>query len=328
MRTAEFISLIEQECRTICETLPASPPNLYDPIRYALAPGGKRLRPLMTLLAADLFSENVSHAFPSAMAIELFHNFSLLHDDIMDNAPLRRGNPSVHVKWNANVAILSGDALYTESFRQLGRSDKNVLPQLLSIFTRTALQVCEGQQLDMDFETQQHVSIADYLRMIELKTAVLIGAALQMGAISAGATLKDSDLLYIAGKHLGVAFQLQDDVLDVYGAAEKFGKRTGGDIVANKKTFLLLKAFELANRYQKEELQNWSQTNASSSLNADEKVNGVKAIYDSLNVKDHALKEMHEHYRHAIAALEKVNAPAEKKKSLLHFADGLMKREH
>ena len=333
MRTEELTAVIEGSIRRICEQLPPVPAHLYDPIRYTLSSRGKRLRPVLTLHAAELFSTDYRMAIPSALAIELFHNFSLLHDDIMDNAPLRRGDPSVHAKWNSNVALLSGDALYTEAFRQLADSEHHALPQLLKIFTETALKVCEGQQLDMDFEKQDSVSIPDYLHMIELKTAVLIGAALKMGAVAGGADEHNAELLYLFGKHLGIAFQLQDDVLDVYGNAEKFGKRSGGDIIANKKTFLLLRAYESANRYQKEELQNWSHT--STLLGADDpiahelsKVKAVKAIYDVLNVKDHALKEMHEHYRHAAAALEKVNAPMEKRKVLLDLADRLMKRDH
>jgi geranylgeranyl diphosphate synthase type II len=305
--------------------LPASPPSLYEPIRYTLASSGKRMRPLLTLMGAGLFKEEVSCALHAAQGIELFHNFTLLHDDIMDNAPLRRGKPSVHAKWNSNVAILSGDAMYTEAFRQLAKSPKAVLPDVLDVFTKSALEVCEGQQLDMDFETQAKVSIADYLRMIELKTAVLLAAALKIGAICAEAEKAEAEKLYQFGLHVGIAFQLQDDILDVYGDADKFGKQVGGDIVANKKTFLLLKAFESANKYQQEELQQWSQAGVK---DAKEKVEAVKTLYDVLNVKQEAEKEMHRHYEIGIAALASVKADEANKKVLKDFTDSLMVREH
>ena len=283
------------------------------------------MRPLLTLMGAGLFTDDVNCALPAAKGIELFHNFTLLHDDIMDNAPLRRGKASVHAKWNSNIAILSGDAMYTEAFRQLALSPKNVLPEVLDVFTKTALEVCEGQQLDMDFEKQSKVSIADYLRMIELKTAVLLAASLEIGAICAEAEKEESKKLYEFGKHVGIAFQLQDDILDVYGDADKFGKQVGGDIVANKKTFLLLKAFESANKYQQEELLQWSQAGVK---DAKEKVEAVKALYDVLHVKAAAEKEMHRHYEIGIAALASVKADEGKKSVLKDFTDVLMVREH
>lgn len=283
------------------------------------------MRPLLTLMGAGLFKEDVHCALHAAKGIELFHNFTLLHDDIMDNAPLRRGKASVHAKWNPNVAILSGDAMYTEAFRLLAKSPKEVLPEVLDIFTKTALEVCEGQQLDMDFEKQPKVSITDYLRMIELKTAVLLAASLEIGAVCAKAEKVEAKKLYQFGLHVGIAFQLQDDILDVYGDADKFGKQVGGDIVANKKTYLLLKAFELANSYQQEELQQWSQAGIN---DAKEKVNAVKALYDLLHVKAEAEKEMHRHYEIGIAALASVKADEAKKKVLRDFTDSLMVREH
>lgn len=325
MNLNDYQRLIEDSFADFSKSLPASPANLYDPVRYTLSHSGKRMRPLLTLIGAGLFSENVKRALPAACGIELFHNFTLLHDDIMDNAPLRRGQPSVYAKWNHNIAILSGDAMYTEAFRQLAQSPKEVLPEVLEIFTRTALEVCEGQQYDMDFETQNNVSISGYLRMIELKTAVLLAASLQMGALCGGATKEEAEKLYAFGKHVGIAFQLQDDILDVFGEAGKFGKTVGGDIVANKKTFLLLKAFELANRYQKEELQNWLQADAS---DAKAKVEAVKSIYDQLGVRKAAEEEMTKQYEKGIAALQNVNADETKKKVLKDFADGLMVREY
>ncbi len=324
MNPALYLKLLDESFIEFSNSLPAEPKNLYEPIRYTLLHGGKRMRPLLTLMGAGLFKEDVSCALPAAMGIELFHNFTLLHDDIMDNAPLRRGNPSVFAKWNSNIAILSGDAMYTEAFRQLALSPKNVLPEVLNVFTKTALEVCEGQQLDMDFETQSKVSISDYLRMIELKTAVLLAASLEIGAICGGATTVEAEKLYQFGLHVGLAFQLQDDILDVYGDADVFGKQMGGDIVANKKTYLLLKAFESANKYQQEELQQWSLAGAK---DAKEKVDAVKALYDILNVKSKAEAEMQRHYDIGIAALESVKANETNKKILKEFTDALMVRE-
>jgi geranylgeranyl diphosphate synthase type II len=321
----KYQQLLEESFSGFSNSLPENPAGLYDPIKYTIAIGGKRMRPMMTLIGAGLFCEDVKCALPAAIGVELFHNFTLLHDDIMDNAPLRRGKPSVHAKWNSNIAILSGDAMYTEAIRQLAMSPATILPEILDIFTQTALKVCEGQQFDMDFEKLPEVSIADYLNMIELKTAVLLAASFEMGAICGGAEKTEAKKLYEFGKHVGIAFQLQDDILDVYGDADKFGKKVGGDIVANKKTYLLLKAFELANKYQQEELQNWSLVNEK---DAAAKIDGVKTIYDLLGVKELAEQEMHRHYKIGIEALESVKADATKKKVLKDFTDDLMVREH
>jgi geranylgeranyl diphosphate synthase, type II len=321
---ASYQEEINQAFKNYLKALPHSPSRLYDPIRYTLEAEGKRMRPLLTLLGASLFTEQVACAIPAALGLELFHNFTLLHDDIMDKAPLRRGNPTVYTKWDVNIAILSGDAMYTESIRQMSKSPMDVLPLVLDVFTRTATEVCEGQQYDMDFEKEARVSIADYLRMIELKTAVLLGASLQIGALCGGTSPEESLELYEFGKQAGIAFQLQDDILDVYADSEKFGKTVGGDIVANKKTFLLLKAFEMANQYQKEELQHWMLAGEKEAV---AKVAGVKAIYNKLNIRELATAEMKQHYAAGMNALEKVNAPTEKKKTLRDFADALMVRE-
>jgi geranylgeranyl diphosphate synthase type II len=325
----KYHELLEESFSGFTKSLPATPANLYDPIRYTISAGGKRMRPLLTLMGTGLFSENVSSSLHAAIGIELFHNFTLLHDDIMDNASLRRGNPSVHAKWNSNIAILSGDALYTEAMRQIGMSPRDVLPNVLDVFTKTALNVCEGQQFDMDFETQPNVSIAEYLKMIELKTAVLLGASLEIGALCGGSGKNEAEKLFEFGKQVGIAFQLQDDILDVYGDSTKFGKKVGGDIVANKKTFLLLKAFELANKYQQEELHNWIMVSANDSdSHRDEKISGVKNLYNVLEVKKFAEDEMHFHYQKGIAALESVKADAKKKSVLKKFTDELMVREN
>ena len=325
MNPEKYHRLLADSFSEFSAALPAQPEGLYEPIRYTLSLGGKRMRPLLTLMGAGLFKEDVHCALHAAKGIELFHNFTLLHDDIMDNAPIRRGKPSVHAKWNSNIAILSGDAMYTEAFRQLAMSPENVLRNVLDVFTKTALEVCEGQQLDMDFETQAKVSIADYLRMIELKTAVLLAASLEIGAICAGAGKEEAKKLYEFGKHVGIAFQLQDDILDVYGDADKFGKQVGGDIVANKKTYLLLKAYELSNKYQQEELLQWSQAGVK---DAKEKIEAVKDLYDVLGVKEYAEKEMHKHYAAGIAALESVRADEAKKAVPKKFTDDLMVREN
>jgi geranylgeranyl diphosphate synthase, type II len=322
---SRYQQLIETSFADFTKELPKTPAGLYDPIRYTLSLSGKRLRPQLVLMGAGLFSNDVEDALPAARGIELFHNFTLLHDDIMDKAPLRRGQPSVHVKWNNSIAILSGDALYTEAFRQMAKSPQANLPAILDLFTRTALEVCEGQQLDMDFETRANVSIADYLHMIGLKTAVLLAASLETGALCVNAAAADAKKLYAFGKHIGIAFQLQDDILDVYGDAGKFGKTSGGDIVANKKTFLLLKAMELASRYQAEELQNWMNVTAS---DAKAKVDGVKAIYDVLDVRNLAVAEMKKHFEKSLAELEKINAADERKNVFRRWAEELMDREN
>lgn len=319
-----YQELIASEIQRFSESLPKEPLRLYEPLRYTMALGGKRMRPLLTLMGAGTFAEDVRPALHAAVGIELFHNFTLLHDDIMDNAPLRRGKQTVFAKWNPNVAILSGDAMYTEAFRQMALSPPHILPHVLDVFTRTALEVCEGQQLDMDFETRDQVSIPEYIRMIELKTAVLLAGALEIGALCGGAYATEAHKLYEFGKHVGIAFQLQDDILDVYGDPEKFGKQVGGDIVSNKKTFLLISALNKADAYSREALQNWLQA---TTADATEKVKAVTAIYDQLGIRAHAETEMWKHYEIGIAALESMQADAAKKELLKKFTDGLMVRE-
>ncbi|MFD2146371.1 polyprenyl synthetase family protein [Mucilaginibacter antarcticus] len=236
---------------------PDYPAELYDPIFYILSMGGKRMRPALLLMACDLFGGNVEKAMPPALAIEVFHNFTLMHDDIMDKAPLRRGRTTVHEKWNQNAAILSGDVMLIEGYKLMMQVEDRFLRVILDIFNNTAVGVCEGQQLDMDFEVRDDVKIDEYIYMIRLKTAVVLGGALKIGSILGGADMKDADLVAEFGENLGLAFQLQDDMLDVYGSPEKFGKQVGGDIIANKKTYLLIKALELADATQKTELNKW-----------------------------------------------------------------------
>ena len=300
------------------------PHELYQPVSYTLKLGGKRIRPLLVLLGCDLFDGPTDDAVWPALGIEVFHNFTLLHDDIMDLAPLRRNQPTVHKKWNSNIAILSGDAMFVKSCQLMARTRKDAIPGVLDLFWKTALEVCEGQQFDMNFETEAVVSLPKYIRMITLKTAVLLGCSLQTGAIIAGAREEDAKRIYDFGKHCGIAFQLQDDILDVYGNQEKFGKRRGGDIVSNKKTYLLLKALEIADRYSKEGLLQWLQAGEEK---ATEKVEAVTAIFDYLNIRTLAEKEMQKHFQKAMAILNELPCSEIKKSQLEQFSQALLYRE-
>ena len=303
-------------------SIPSKPANLYSPITYILNLGGKKMRPVLTLMACELFQADFTKAKGAALAVELFHNFSLIHDDIMDEAPLRRGNETVHEKWNTNIGILSGDALLVVAYQQLAVYEPNVLAKLFPLFNQTAIEVCEGQQYDMDFEQRDDVAIAEYLQMIKFKTAVLLGCSLQMGAIVGGAGQSDSQELYNFGVNLGLAFQLQDDILDVYADQNKFGKQVGGDIIANKKTYLLIKAFEDSNPTQKDQL-NALMTETCLTT----KVDGVKAIYAELDVKGKAEFKMDEYYQIALKNLSAIEISKEKKQPLLELAHFLMGRE-
>jgi geranylgeranyl diphosphate synthase type II len=302
--------------------LPKDPNQLYEPIKYFLNLGGKKMRPVLTLMGCELFNPDYSSAKEAALAVELFHNFSLIHDDIMDDAPLRRGSETVHEKWDANVGILSGDALLIIAYQKIATYEPEVIGKLLPLFNQTALEVCEGQQYDMDFESRDNVSINEYIEMIKFKTAVLLGCSLKMGAIIGGSNTEDAQELYNFGVNLGLAFQLQDDILDVYADQNKFGKQVGGDIIANKKTFLLLKAFEDANTQQTEQLH----LLANESDNTI-KVSGVKSIYAELDIKTKAEVKMNEYYSIALANLEAINLSNDKKQPLLHLAHFLMGRE-
>jgi geranylgeranyl diphosphate synthase type II len=304
--------------------LPLYPAELYEPITYILSVGGKRMRPALLLMACDLFDGDVKAAVPPALAIEVFHNFTLVHDDIMDNAPLRRGKVTVHEKWNPNVAILSGDVMLVEAYKLMMQVDTSILRQVLEIFSNTAVGVCEGQQIDMNFEQQADVQIDAYINMIRLKTAVLLGGALKIGALTGGATLTDADLLCTFGEQLGIAFQLQDDILDVYGDPDKFGKQVGGDIISNKKTYLLIKALELAGEQERLTLNYW--LNAQK-FDAVEKVAAVTSVYDQLNIRQYAEQAMFEFAGKAFEALDQINLPEDRKQYLRNFADGLMVRE-
>lgn len=317
----ELQSLIEEGIRSESLFKQREPDSLYEPIRYILALGGKRMRPLLTLMAAQLFQDEVDELLPAALALEVFHNFTLLHDDIMDRAPLRRNQATVHEKWNANVAILSGDAMCIAAYALMARMPATILPQLLELFNQTALEVCEGQQLDMEFEARPEVSTNEYLRMIRLKTAVLPAACLRTGAIAAGASEADASLLYEMGIQVGMAFQLQDDLLDVFGDQAVFGKTIGGDIIANKKTFLLTRAFELAGLEQREQLESSMRLNQ-----PDQKIERISALYRQLGLPEKTKSLQAEYYSRGMEALDKVSVQADLKKPLLDFLSQLYHR--
>jgi geranylgeranyl diphosphate synthase type II len=304
---------------------PPYPAELYEPIYYILSMGGKRMRPALLLMACDLFGGDVEKALPPALAIEVFHNFTLMHDDIMDNAPLRRGKTTVHEHWNQNAAILSGDVMLIEGYKLMMQVEDRLLRVILDIFNTTAVGVCEGQQLDMDFENRNDVKIDEYIYMIKLKTAVVLGGALKIGSILGGADMKDAELIAEFGENLGLAFQLQDDILDVYGSPEKFGKQVGGDIISNKKTYLLIKSLELADQQQTAELHKWIDAK---NFDSHEKVEAVTSIYNAVQVKQYAETTMHEYADRAFEALEKINLPEENKQYLRDFADSLIVREY
>jgi len=305
-------------------SFPKEPADLYDPITYTLNLGGKRIRPLLVLAGCDLFRGDIEKALPAAFAIELFHNFTLLHDDIMDSAPLRRGKETVFKKWNTHVAILSGDTMFALACEHLSRVDTDVLPLALKEFTLTARMVCEGQQYDMNFETRTMVSIGEYLEMIRLKTAVLIGCSLKLGAILAKAPPAETAGIYAFGENIGMAFQLQDDLLDVFGDEQKFGKEIGGDILSGKKTFLLLKAYDIAPENERSELDRCFSGPA---IPADEKIDRVKKVYRSLKIREITLEETGKYFAKAMQSYHRIRANEQSKKVLEAFARNLVKRD-
>ncbi len=300
------------------------PEELYNPVRYILSIGGKRLRPALVLMSCSIFSDAVHLAIKPALAIEFFHNFTLLHDDIMDNSNIRRGHATVHKRWDPNTAILSGDVMSILSYKILSESEDQYMKDLLQLFNNTALQVCEGQQYDMNYESRMDVTVAEYLKMIELKTAVLIAASLKAGAISGGAEMLDADLLYEFGKNLGMAFQLRDDHLDVYGDPDKFGKKIGNDIVSNKKTFLLIKALELSDPGTRSRLTGLLEKDE---LSPEMKVREVSKIYQELGIDSISADLARSYYDKSIQYLDRVDAEAMRKETLAGFAEKLMNRE-
>lgn len=302
-----------------------TPANLYEPIAYALSMGGKRLRPVMVALSYNLFRDNIERSFPAAMAIEVFHNFTLLHDDIMDRAEMRRNRLSVYKKYTENIAILSGDAMSIMAYNYLLKGNYKVLEPMMRLFSQTALEVCEGQQYDMDFESRMDVSIQEYMNMIRLKTAVLLACSLKLGALAACAPAKTADLIYVFGLNLGIAFQLQDDLLDVFAVQDKFGKKIGGDIISNKKTFLLLKALEIAENSTKKSLQEWI---GKKDFNGDEKIEIITNIYKELNIKTITESYINEFYQSALNVFEEIDVAPAKKSELYRLAGMIMDRDH
>jgi geranylgeranyl diphosphate synthase type II len=299
------------------------PVNLYQPIQYILSLGGKRMRPVLTLMTAEIFDTDCRKALPAAIAVEMFHNFSLVHDDIMDDAPLRRGNQTVHEKWNLNTAILSGDAMLILAYQYFEEYEPEIFRSLAKLFSKTALEVCEGQQWDVDFEQRNNVTESEYLKMIEYKTAVLVAAAMKMGGIVAQTSVENCDLIYDFGLNLGIAFQLQDDYLDAFGDPETFGKQVGGDIMENKKTYLYLKALAQANENERENLLKWFSVRLEDNI---DKVAEVKEIFRHSGA-DIATKDAIEAYTYkAFATLEKMNIDADKKLMLKNFGESLMQR--
>jgi geranylgeranyl diphosphate synthase type II len=317
----EAQNLIEKHIDSL--SIPNTPPELYEPVRYILSLGGKRIRPALVILACDLFEGDVASALNPAVAIEVFHNFTLLHDDIMDRSELRRGHPTVHVKYSENVAILSGDVMSILASRLMNQAPGVVLNLVHEVFTKTAMQVCEGQQMDMNFEELLTVSEEEYLSMIGLKTAVLIAASLKIGAILGGSSQKDAEDLYDFGRNLGLAFQLQDDLLDTYGKLAETGKKPGCDIVDNKKTFLMIRALEKASPSQKEELTDLL---TQKEFDPAEKIKAVTAVFDKLKIRELTEKRILDFYKEALASLERLNRPGDRKCELFNFASFLKTR--
>ncbi|MDY8136846.1 polyprenyl synthetase family protein [Aquimarina sp. 2201CG5-10] len=299
------------------------PKNLYEPISYILNLGGKRLRPTLVLMTSEIFGGSYQKALDAALAIEVFHNFSLIHDDIMDDAPLRRGKETVHEKWDINTGILSGDAMLINAYQLFENYGGDIFKELATLFTKTAIEVCEGQQYDIDFETRDDVTIPEYIKMIEYKTAVLVGAAMQMGAIVAQAPEDCKSSIYNFGRLLGLAFQLQDDYLDAFGNPETFGKQVGGDIIENKKTFLYLKALEFASKDEQKQLEGLFSLNPEDPT---EKINTVKQFFESTGAKEQTRLEIEKYTKEAFSALDELSISEDKKDMLKFFGQSLMNR--
>ncbi|MBQ0736235.1 polyprenyl synthetase family protein [Aquimarina celericrescens] len=305
------------------QTATKEPKNLYEPISYILSLGGKRLRPTLVLMAAEIFGGSYKEALDAALAIEVFHNFSLIHDDIMDDAPLRRGKETVHEKWDINTGILSGDAMLINAYQLFENYEGNTFKELAKLFTKTAIEVCEGQQYDIDFETRDDVTIPEYIKMIEYKTAVLVGAAMKMGAIVADASEQSKSSIYDFGRLLGLAFQLQDDYLDAFGDPQTFGKQIGGDIIENKKTFLYLKALEYASKDEQKQLRGLFSLNPEDPT---EKISTVKHLFETTGAKERTRVEIEQYTQKAFSALDDMSISEEKKDLLKLFGSKLMNR--
>lgn len=316
----KYTSFIEAQIKDI--QTPKNPANLYDPFHYLLNIGGKRIRPILTLLGAELFGLEKEKVIGQALSVEIFHNFTLVHDDIMDEAPLRRNSKTVHEKWNQNVAILSGDVMLIKAYQQLCRIEPERLSEALLLFNNTAIEVCEGQQLDMDFETRDNVTIDEYIEMIRLKTSVLLGSALQLGSIVAQADKVDQENLFAFGQNIGIAFQIQDDILDLYADPEKFGKQVGGDVISNKKTILHLTAKANATIEQNEVLKQLQKE-----TNIEFKIKRTRELFDQLDVKKTCKDKMDAYSKKAMTSLNAINVKEDQKENLIQLAAYLMLRE-
>ena len=322
MKSADILTLVNNYLDNIPYT--RKPETLYEPIRYVLSLGGKRIRPVLMLMSYNLYKDDADTILPTACGLETYHNYTLLHDDLMDNADMRRGHATVHKKWDANTAILSGDSMLVLSYQRIAQCAPQYLPQILDLFTTTALEIGEGQQYDMEFETRDDVCEAEYIEMIRLKTSVLLACAMKVGAIQAGASPADQDALYRYGESLGLAFQLQDDYLDVYGDPSVFGKNIGGDITSNKKTFMLINALLRAEGQDKAELEAWI---ARKDFDRQEKVDAVTHLYTKLGI-DRLARERIEYYtREALSCLDAVDTPDERKAELREYTMMMMRRE-
>lgn len=300
------------------------PQSLYDPVKYVLSIGGKRVRPVLMLLAYNMYKEDPERILMPACALETYHNYTLLHDDLMDNADVRRGVPTVHRKWDANTAILSGDSMLVLAYHRMLQCDADKQPEVMSLFTETALEIGEGQQYDMEFENRNDVTEAEYIEMIRLKTSVLLACALKIGAILAGASSEDADNLYKFGEQIGLAFQLQDDLLDVYGDPKVFGKAVGGDITCNKKTYMLINAFQRANDNQRAELERWV---TAKDFDRNEKVAAVTDIYNQIGIRQICEEKINYYFEESKKYLAKVNVTDERKEILRQYTAEMMKRE-
>jgi geranylgeranyl diphosphate synthase type II len=320
-----FLAALEEEISRL--DIGQNPSELYDPIHYLLSLGGKRIRPVLCLLTYSLFKSDWEKQVPAALSVEIFHNFTLMHDDIMDKAPLRRGKQTVHEKWNDNIAILSGDVMLVNAYQYLNQCQHLSLAEyqhLLVRFNRTAAEVCEGQQMDMNFETRDQVSVEEYIEMIRLKTSVLIGLSMEMGGILAGVDAEKARILYEIGECIGLGFQLKDDLLDVYGDPEKFGKQVGGDILANKKTFLLIRALETAQGESAKTLQHWLTV---ANPNPEEKVKAVTALYTDLGIRTETEQKINQYFDKAFQSIDRLNLNSDQKTALGKFLAGLVDRE-
>lgn len=324
MKTAEELLV---QVNAFLDALPynRTPKSLYEPIRYVLSMGGKRIRPVLMLLGYNLYKEDTDKILMNAIALETYHNYTLLHDDLMDQADLRRGHETVHKKWDANTAILSGDSMLVLAYERMAQCDSRHLADVLRLFTTTALEIGEGQQYDMEFETRDDVREEEYIEMIRLKTSVLLACALKIGAILADAPAEDADSLYKFGEQIGLAFQLQDDYLDVYGDSKVFGKKIGGDITSNKKTFMLINAFSHANEAQRQELEKW--VNAKS-FDREEKIAAVTRLYNEIGIDKMAQDKIAYYFEQSKKYLDAVQVPAERKEELLKYAQRMMKRKY